>query len=89
MERDAPARPVQQHAHNLALVSRLVSAHGPVSRAELAQRSGLTKTTVTQLTRELLDAGLIRELGITRASGPGRPATHLVVNSSGPVGIGV
>ncbi|TMZ32364.1 MarR family transcriptional regulator, partial [Klebsiella pneumoniae] len=89
MERNAPARPEQQHAHNLALVSRLIFTHGPVSRAELAKHSGLTKTTVTQLTRELLDAGLIRELGLSRSNGPGRPATHLVVNSSGPVGIGV
>ena len=84
-----PARQVGQHAHNLALVSRLIASHGPVSRAELAQRSGLTKTTVTQLTGELLDAGLVRELGTARHSGPGRPATHLVINASGPAGVGM
>ncbi len=89
MDWTRPARQVGQHAHNLALVSRLIAGHGPVSRAELAQRSGLTKTTVTQLTGELLDAGLVRELGTARHSGPGRPATHLVVNASGPVGVGV
>ncbi|CAM3097333.1 ROK family transcriptional regulator [Saccharomonospora xinjiangensis] len=89
MDWASPARPVGQHAHNLALVSRLIAGDGPVSRAELAQRSGLTKTTVTQLAGELLDAGLVRELGTARHGGPGRPATHLVVNVVGPVGIGM
>ncbi|MER7113592.1 ROK family transcriptional regulator [Saccharomonospora azurea] len=84
-----PARQGGQHAHNLALVARLIAGHGPVSRAELAKRSALTKTTVTQLVGELLDAGLVRELGTTRHSGPGRPATHLVLNASGPVGVGL
>lgn len=89
MEWHRPARPEQQHAHNLALVSRLVASDGPVSRAMLAQRSGLTKTTVTQLTGELIDAGLVRELGLTRTTGPGRPASQLVMNATGPVGVGL
>ncbi|WP_425273035.1 ROK family protein [Saccharomonospora piscinae] len=89
VDRHSPASPRQQHDHNLALVSRLVAEHGPASRAGLASHSGLTKTTVAQLAGELIDAGLVRELGTARTSGPGRPATHLVLNSSGPVGIGL
>ncbi|WP_232213030.1 MarR family transcriptional regulator, partial [Saccharomonospora saliphila] len=84
-----PARGVQQHGHNLALVAGLVARHGPVSRAELARRCGLTKTTVTQLTGELVEGGLLRELGTSRAVGPGRPAHLLVLNASGPAGIGL
>lgn len=89
MERDLPARPLRQHEHNLALVARLVARLGPVSRARLARHSGLTKTTVTQLTGELLDGGLLRELGTGRARGPGRPANDLVLNSVGPAGVGL
>ncbi|TKG70517.1 ROK family protein [Prauserella endophytica] len=89
MERDAPVRPVQQHRHNLALVTRLAARLGPVSRARLAQESGLTKSTVTQLTGELLDGGLLREIGTGRSGGPGRPANLLVLNSLGPAGIGL
>ncbi|WP_408640313.1 DNA glycosylase AlkZ-like family protein, partial [Saccharomonospora halophila] len=69
VEQTRPVRGQQQHEHNLALVARLVAAHGPVSRAAVARRSGLTKTTVTQLTGELLDGGLLRELGLGRADG--------------------
>ncbi|MBK1788295.1 ROK family protein [Prauserella cavernicola] len=89
MERDAPVRPVQQHRHNLALVARLAARLGPVSRARLAHESGLTKSTVTQLTGELLDGGLLREIGTGRSGGPGRPANQLVLNSLGPAGIGL
>ncbi|NIJ11858.1 putative NBD/HSP70 family sugar kinase [Saccharomonospora amisosensis] len=89
MEREVPARPLRQHEHNLALVAELVASLGPVSRAGLARHSGLTKTTVTQLTGELLDGALLRELGTGRARGPGRPATDLVLNSLGPAGIGL
>ncbi|PXY18995.1 ROK family protein [Prauserella muralis] len=89
MRRDAPARPVQQHEHNLALVARLAARAGPVSRAWLAQQSGLTKSTVTQLTGELVEGGLLRELGTGRAGGPGRPATLLELNALGPAAIGL
>jgi predicted NBD/HSP70 family sugar kinase len=84
-----PARQDGQHAHNLALVARLIARHSAASRAELAQRSALTKTTVTQLVGELLDAGLVRELGTARHTGPGRPATELALNAFGPVGVGL
>lgn len=88
-ERDTPVRPAHQHEHNLSLVTRLAARSGPVSRARLAQHSGLTKSTVTQLVAELLEAGLLRELGTGRSTGPGRPANLLVLNSQGPAGIGL
>ncbi|MEU6643074.1 ROK family protein [Saccharomonospora sp. NPDC046836] len=89
MERDSPARPAQQHEHNLALIMRLVARTGAVSRAKLAHDSGLTKSTVTQLTGELVGGGLLREIGTGPARGPGRPANLLVLDSLGPVGIGL
>ncbi|MEU3269604.1 ROK family transcriptional regulator [Saccharomonospora sp. NPDC006951] len=89
MEADSPAGPVRQHEHNLALVMRLAAATGPSSRARLAEASGLTKSTITQLTGELIEGGLLREIGTGRVSGPGRPANLLVLNSLGPAAIGL
>ncbi|WP_026360129.1 ROK family protein [Amycolatopsis nigrescens] len=89
MDVDRPVGQAQQHRHNLALVMRLAARSAPVSRARLAADSGLTKSTVTQLVGELLEAGLLRDIGIARASGAGRPSNLLVPDSLGPLGLGV
>jgi predicted NBD/HSP70 family sugar kinase len=89
---DAPAhRPAGQatvRRHNLALVLRAVSADEPVSRAGIAARTGLTRGTVSSLVDELLTAGFVAELPAARGL-PGRPASPLRLNRSGPAGLGV
>ena len=47
--------------HNLCLVLRQITEHGPRSRATLALETGLNKSTVSSLVAELIDAGLLRE----------------------------
>lgn len=74
--------------HNLALVLGEVVDAGPVSRAAIAGRTGLTRATVSSLVEELLDAGLLAELAAERG-GPGRPANPLQLNRSGPAGLGL
>jgi predicted NBD/HSP70 family sugar kinase len=74
--------------HNLALVLREVADGEPVSRAEVAGRTGLTRGTVSSLVDELLAADLVTELAATRG-GTGRPANPLQLNRSGPAGLGV
>ncbi|HXV94556.1 MAG TPA: ROK family transcriptional regulator [Pseudonocardia sp.] len=74
--------------HNAAIVLREVAAAEPVSRARLAERTGLTRGTVSSLVDRLLAAGLLTELAPT-PSGPGRPANPLQLNRSGPAGLGV
>ncbi|MFS2167881.1 ROK family transcriptional regulator, partial [Variovorax sp. Varisp62] len=49
-------------------------------RARLASESGLTKSTVSLLVRELLDEGWLSEAGATVADGMGRPSTPLQIN---------
>lgn len=70
---------------NLTLVLNLVREHGPISRADLARISGLSASTVTEITASLLrDAFLLEDTespGRSR-SGVGRPATNLTVNPS-------
>jgi hypothetical protein len=61
---------------------------GPLSRAELAVRSGLNKTTVSSLVDELITDQFVREVGFAASAG-GRPAVPLELNSAAGCIIGV
>jgi predicted NBD/HSP70 family sugar kinase len=64
---------------NLALVVRTVlGAATPPSRAAVAQRTALTRSTVSRLVDDLVLAGVLAELDPPAVTGPGRPATPLV-----------
>ncbi|MFJ8156035.1 ROK family protein [Streptomyces sp. NPDC094468] len=73
---------------NLARVMHAVSAEGPLSRAAVASRIGLTRAAVSTLVDELVRWGLLEELGPERPSRVGRPGSALAVSGSGPCGIG-
>jgi glucokinase-like ROK family protein len=64
---------------NLSAILRLLHSDSQLSRAQLAKLTYLNKSTVSSLTEELLDRGLIREAGLDN-SGAGRPAILLEVN---------
>lgn len=61
---------------------------GDVSRTELAELTGLSPQTVSNVTRRLLDQNLIRETG-RAAAGPGKPRTLLRLNAGGGFAVGV
>ncbi len=82
-----PAGQQTVRRHNLSLVSRAV-AEVPSSRAELAQRTGLTKATVSSLVDVLLAQGLLVE-GVAPSSRVGRPARPVSLNPDGPVALGI
>jgi predicted NBD/HSP70 family sugar kinase len=86
---DAPVEHLHVRRHNLSLVLRLLSSQGPRSRASIAGLTGLTRATVSSLTGELIDLGLVRELGPAVGQGLGRPATLLELDGSHVVTIGV
>ncbi|MEU6224563.1 ROK family transcriptional regulator [Streptomyces sp. NPDC047042] len=73
---------------NLARVMHTVSAEGPLSRAGVASRIGLTRAAVSTLVDELIRSGLIEELGPERPGRVGRPGSALAVSGRGPAGIG-
>ncbi|WP_282700023.1 ROK family transcriptional regulator [Streptomyces sp. CC219B] len=73
---------------NLARVMHTVSAQGPLSRAAVASRIGLTRAAVSSLVDELIRSGLIEELGPERPGRVGRPGSALAVSGHGPAGIG-
>ncbi|MEU8567285.1 ROK family transcriptional regulator [Streptomyces pathocidini] len=73
---------------NLSLVLHAVAAHGPLSRAEVAGRIGLTRAAVSTLVDELTRGGLLVELGRTRPGTVGRPGSALALSERGPAGLG-
>ena len=62
--------------------------HDGLSRVEIAARSGLSAQTVSNVSRRLLDSGLIREAG-QQILGVGKPRTILKLVPSGGFSIGV
>jgi predicted NBD/HSP70 family sugar kinase len=86
---DGPVRQRSLWQHNLALVLRHVGAATPISRAEVAAATGLTRATVSSLVEDLLRADLVAEVAPAPRTGAGRPATGLVLSASGPAGLGL
>jgi glucokinase-like ROK family protein len=64
---------------NLSVIMHHLREHAPISRAALAEMTGLNKTTVSSLVSELIEQEFVRELGLT-LTGSGRPATLLELN---------
>ncbi|WP_225755118.1 ROK family transcriptional regulator [Actinotalea sp. Marseille-Q4924] len=93
MSTSAVARPARQESlrhHNLGLVLRhVVDAPRPVSRADVAAATGLTRATVSALVDRLVEARLVAELPPVAAQRAGRPAVPLVPASGAVVGVGL
>ena len=73
---------------NLSLVLRYIHNEAPVSRSQIAQATGLNKSTVSSLVDDLLKRHLVHETGINSV-GTGRPATLLEINplAGGIIGV--
>ena len=71
---------------NQQLVLRTIYDRNPISRADVARATGLTRTTVSDVVEQLLGAGLAEEIGLGRSTGGKAPillqvpdeARHLV-----------
>jgi predicted NBD/HSP70 family sugar kinase len=64
-----------------ATVFTMVLTQGPVSRVEIARRTGLSSAAVTKAARPFIEAGYLEELEATDRPGPGagRPASPLAI----------
>src|SRR3954470_21756119 len=63
----------QTRVHNERLVVRTLYDLGPISRADVARLTGLTRTTVSAVVADLLDDGVVREIGRGPSSGGKAP----------------
>ncbi len=73
---------------NYARLLDLLRCHAPITRAELAKYTGLTRSTVTVITAELIVGGLVQEDKEITTPGSGRPGIGLVLNPQGAFFIG-
>ncbi|WP_240646165.1 ROK family transcriptional regulator [Georgenia sp. SYP-B2076] len=84
------ARQSSLRENNLAVLTQAVFASpGPVSRADLAADTGLTRSTVSRLVEELLDAQIVVEQEPPGTRGPGRPAVPLAPAPGSIAGMGL
>lgn len=70
------------------LVLDLIREHGPISRTDLAEATGLTQATMSTVVRQLLAEGLVRETGRRESKG-GRPLVLLDINPVSRFAVGV
>lgn len=73
---------------NSAAVYRLIDQHGPISRIQIAEQSQLAPASVTKITRQLIERGLIKEVD-QQASTGGRRAISIVTETRQFQAIGV
>ena len=74
LAREPRMLPEDARRSNRGLILRALHHGGPASRADLAKLVGLTPATVSAVIKELLEAGLVDELG--RTSGAIGEADH-------------
>ncbi|MFJ6001758.1 ROK family protein [Arthrobacter sp. NPDC092385] len=70
-------------------LAREVLIRGPISRADLAARLGLSVASLTRLSKPLLDAGVLRESDEVTAAAIGRPVRPLEVSPDAHRFVGV
>ena len=78
----------QAREHNRALVLQAIHRNSPISRAEIARQTGLTKPGIARIVDRLLDEGLILEAR-RRHGLRGQPAIELEIDPEGCFSIGV
>ena len=79
--RNAGMNMIQVKKQNRSSVLNCINQRGPVSRKDIAQITGLTPAAVTLICTELIQQGLLQELGFdTFSTGAGRKKVLLEIN---------
>jgi predicted NBD/HSP70 family sugar kinase len=73
---------------NRTAILRLMGLSGPIARTAIARQLGLSPATVTSITRELIDSGLVRVADRAPSAG-GRPAMLLELVGEAATAFGV
>jgi glucokinase-like ROK family protein len=73
---------------NTAVVLDILRRYAPLSRAELAARTGLNRSTVSIIVNNLIEEGFVQETDL-QSSRIGRPGMLLVLNPKGGFAVGL
>lgn len=74
---------------NQRLVLQLIQGRGPISRRDLTKHTGLSAASISGITNELIETGLVYELGEEELGRVGRRAVLLSLNPNAGLVIGV
>ncbi|MEU7943005.1 ROK family transcriptional regulator [Microbispora bryophytorum] len=77
-----PAGPAVLRRANLSLVLRELRDHTSLSRADIAEATGLHRATVSNLMAELLERRLVREVGVEHVGAIGRPRRAVALHGA-------
>ena len=69
--KDRPINNGSIKSANRLTVIRLIDELGTVSRAGIAEKIGMSKSSVSTIVEELINAGWIQEVGLGRSTGQG------------------
>ena len=84
---DPTPQAAQRRRHERAVFHE-IRRSGPISRAQLADRTGLSAQAMGAIVRSLLELGLIEERPMARREGPGAPATGIQLRPDGAFAFG-
>jgi predicted NBD/HSP70 family sugar kinase len=74
--------------YNQRVVLQAIRLNSSITRAEIARMTGLTAPAIANITRRLMQLGLVAEAG-KRRGGRGQPATKLVIHPDACFSLGV
>ncbi|WP_337004573.1 MULTISPECIES: ROK family transcriptional regulator [unclassified Microbacterium] len=75
--------PEHARGHNRALVLQTLYHAGAMSRADLSRETGLTRVTISDLVAEFIVDGIVIEMGVREAVGPGKPPILIDIDRVG------
>ena len=78
----AKATHAQTRAHNASVVLRAIYDLGPISRADIARRTGLTRTSVGDLVADLERDGLAEDVGRGPSTGGKAPTLVSLIDDA-------
>ena len=88
MSAEDPTPQVAQRRRHERTVFHEIRCNGPISRAQLADRTGLSAQAMGAIVKGLLEMGLIEERPMARREGPGAPATGIQLRPDGAFAFG-
>lgn len=76
------------NSYNNRIIVETIRLYGPLSRVDIARRTQLTAQTVTNITKKLMDAGLVME-DSRNQTGRGAPSILLKLNETAAFSLGI
>lgn len=90
MRSTPPGEAMPAHTPAASQIFTIVLSHGPLTRADIARRAGLSAAAVTKAVRPLIEAGyLVDEADGAARPALGRPANHVRVDAGRALFIGL